>query len=259
MTQQSMSKKQMVIAEMYAQCKSRGDLAFNNGELRAICSRIGFSNVYDATKIDNSSLLPQVLVDDDLFVVHMGEGNHRFVSDISLGYHSFEEIPDDLRVNWPYRRSVLNNINTSESNVLSVGYNHRIIHDFLYEDITASPKIYGSNRTKTPLEYRIGGYEVNAKNVQLEIDLTAEYLGAVTVFEAKNGAPPDFNIFQLFNPFLYYTKLKDTLEVKIADLNACYLVRRGNRLRLYLYTFADPRDPASIELLRSAEYVLVAR
>ena len=259
MTPQPLSKKQTVITELYAQCKARGNLVFDNGEVKKVCDRVGFGNPFDATKLDNSSALPKVLVDDDVFVVHLGRGRHQFVSGIAVGYHQFESIPEESRYQWPYRRSLLNNINTSESNILSVGYNQRIIHDFLYEDIAASPKVYSSNRTHIPLDYRIGGDEINVSRVQVEIDFTTEYQGAVTVFEAKNGDPTDFNVFQLFNPFRYYSGLGAAKDIPIENINGCYLLRQGDRIRLYLYSFDDPHDPGSIQLLRNAEYTLVLR
>ncbi len=151
----------------------------------------------------------------------------------------------------------MNNINTSESNILSVGYNQRIIHDFLYDDIAASPKVYGSNRTHIPLDYQIGDIEINAERVQVEIDLTMEYQGAITVFEAKNGAPADFNVFQIFNPFRYYKRATEGIEG--VSIKACYLLRQGSQLILFLYSFADPRSPGSIYLERNAEYRLVPR
>ncbi|MCW3134124.1 MAG: hypothetical protein N2V78_07355 [Methanophagales archaeon] len=46
------------------------------------------------------------------------------------------------------KRRNLNEFDTSESNILSVASNQRIIHDFLYEDIVASPKVYSARRTK---------------------------------------------------------------------------------------------------------------
>ena len=165
--------------------------------------------------------------------------------------------PEERRYQWRYRRSILNNINTSESNVLSVGYNQRIIHDFLYEDITVSPKLYGSNRTQMSLDCRISGDAINATNVQVEIDLTLEHLGAITVFEAKNGEPVDFNVFQLFNPYRYYRQ--NTQSPPVTAINCCYLLRQDNRLRLYLYSFTDPQNPGSIRLKRNAEYTLVPR
>lgn len=261
MDSQPSSKKQAVIARLYAQCKERRDYVFDNSQVRKVAAEIGFGNPFDATKWDNSAKLPAELRNDDVFVIHLGEGRHKFVSGITIGYHKFESIHEGRKYEWPYRRSALNNINTSESNILSVGYNHRIIHDFLYQDIAASPKVYGSNRTQIPLTYRIGDDEITVSRVQVEIDYTTEYLGDVTVFEAKNGEPVDFNVFQLFNPFRYYFDLSSTKDISVKTVNCCYLLRLKDkhRLRLYLYSFTDPQDPGSIELLRNAEYKLVLR
>ena len=238
-------------------CKSRQDFVFNNDEVKTACARVGFGNPFDATKIDSSAGLPDALIEDDAFVVHLGRGVHRFVFGIENGYHRFEPIPDSDRISWTYRPSILNNINTSESNTLSIGYNQLIMHDFLYEDRTAAPKIYISNRTQMPLHYFVGDDEVNAVRVQIEIDLTLEHLGRVSVFEAKNGNPNDFNVSQLFNPFRYYLQTVDELDE--SSIDCCYLLRARNRLRLYLYRFTNPQSPGSITLMRNAEYTLVER
>ena len=251
------NKKIQVIEALYAKCKASGCMAFNNDFVKEVCEGIGFRNQFDITKVDSSAGLPDALVKDDVLIVHLGGGNHQFVQGISTGYHQFEPIPDSHKIQWEYRPSILNNINTSESNTLSVGYNQRIINDFLYEDITAEPKIYLSNRTHIPLAYYIGEDWVEARRVQVEIDMTMERNGAITVFEAKNGDPADFNVFQLFNPYRYYLQATEGLQGVSVD--CCYLLRYGNRIRLYLYQFEDPRLPASIRLARSAEYALVER
>lgn len=198
-----------------------------------------------------------------MFVVHLGRhqrlGWHQFVKGISAGYHRFEDVPEEETHQWNYHRSILNNVNSSESNILSVGYNQRIIHEFLYRDIAASPKVYGSNRTQIPLNYSIGDRRIIATRLQVEIDFTVENLGDVTVFEAKNGFPLDFNVFQLFNPVRYYKGLQETRGLRIEKVEGCYLLRDGARLRLYLYTFDDLDTPASIRLIRNAEYTLVER
>lgn len=251
------SKKKQVLEALYAVCKERGNFVFSNKEVKQACAQIGFGNPFDATKIDSSLVLPGALVSDDAFVIHLGKGNHRFMFGINSGYHRFEAVPDPSKIKWKYRRSILNNINTSESNILSVGINQRVIHDFLYRDITVSPKTYGSHRTKVPLSYRIGKDNINVDKVQVEIDLTIEHQGKITVFEAKNGEPPDFNVFQLFNPYRYYLQAIEGSDK--FSINCCYLLRENDRLRLYLYTFDDDRNPGSIRLMRNAEYNLVKR
>lgn len=253
-----MNKKQRVLTELFELCVGRQDFTFGNeDDVKPICLTHGFKNPFDVTKIDNSRGLPPVLRENDMFVVHLGEGHHKFVPGIARGYHGFEAVPIEQTFTWKYRRSLLNNINTSESNILSVANNQRIIHDFLYEDIMASPKSYGSNRTKIPAKYHVGEDPVDIDLVQVEIDFTLEYGGVVTFFEAKNGEPKDFNVFQLFHPLHYYLKATEEKEVK--SIQACYLLRKRNRLRLYLYSFDDPSTPESIRLERNAEYTLVER
>ena len=266
-----MNKKQEVIANLYTLCKERGDLTFDNDEVRRVAAEVGFRNPFDATKWDSSASLPDALRADDVFPVHLGQGRHRFVTGIDIGYHRFEDIPEERRIQWRYRRSMLNTVNTSESNIPSVGYNQHIIHDFLYDDIVASTKSYRSHRTTVSLDYCIGSVNISTRKLQLKIDFTLEYQGIITAFEAKNGFPNDFNVFQLFNPLRYYLHLIDTENLRptenlFADkclktpvIQCCYLLRHNERLRLYLYTFDDPQDPGSIHLKRSAEYTLVER
>ena len=256
------SNKKIVLANLYDICKARGNFVFSNNEVRAVSADFGFGNQFDATKLDDSSDLPNALIADDVFVVHLGRhGNetakHQFVHNIAIGFHEFEPIPDSSKIEWRYRPSILNNINTSESNFLSIANNQRILHDFLYEDIAASPKVYNSNRTQLRLDYRVGENQIQTGRVQMEIDMTMEYLGMITALEAKNGYPPDFNVFQLFNPFRYY--LQATQDREDTSINCCYLLRLEDRMRLYLYRFTNPQNPGSITLIRNAEYRLVER
>ncbi len=164
---------------------------------------------------------------------------------------------------WKYRKSILNEYDTSESNILSIGFNQRIIHDFLYEDIVANPKVYNARRTKTDLHYFIGDEEIKTNSLQMEIDLTAEYNQKVTVFEGKNNFPPDFSIYQVFHPFLYYYNLKIKEQLSIKEINCCYMLRKkidGNSiLKLYNYTFSNPIQLDSIKLIKSAQYNLIKR
>ena len=254
------SNKTRVLLKLYEQCQQRGESVFSNNDVREACREVGFSNLYDATKIDNTSLLPTRLKNDDVFVVHLGRGQHRFVTGIGEGYHVFEDIPDSCRRDWQYRRSILNAINSSESNILSVMFNQRIIHDFLYQDITVSPRQYNSHRTNVSFNYSLAGTLIRATNLQVEIDFTLEHDGLITVIEAKNGFPADFNIFQLYNAFRYYRRIIDARPDRATiTIACCYLLRQGPIVRIYRYTFADLDLPSSIQLIANAEYRLVER
>lgn len=250
-----MNKKQKVIDALYKACKKRRDPIFSNDEVKSVCQEIGFSNPFDATKFDNSSLLPESLLADDVYVEHVGEGWHRFVPGIESGFHTFEEIGEAEKHPWKYRPSLLNEHDKSESNILSVGFNQRILHDFLYEDIVANPKLYMSRRTTFTGSYKIRGDKVCVNRLQMEIDMVLENRGEITIVEGKNNFPKDFAVYQLFHPHLYYNTLKDEQAVGIADIQCCYLLRRERVLRLYLYRFHGV-EKTSLELIKKAEYTL---
>lgn len=257
------SKKQAVIKEILRRCKRSGTLEFNNDLVKEVAQKHKFGNPFDATKLDNSEDLPHELKQEDYFIVHLGGGRHCFVKGISTGYHSFEPISPPETFQWKYRQSILNELDTSESNILSLASNQRIIHDFLYNDIVASPKVYNARRTKMSITYRAGDVLITAQNLQLEIDLTFEHQGIVTVLEAKNGFPPDFAVYQLYHPFRYYINLKVTNQLPISQITCCYLLRKQeggtSTLRLYNYVFDDEEQIASIRLLKKAQYQLTRR
>jgi hypothetical protein len=259
-----MGTKQEVIAELFKRCKAKGTWEFDNDLVRQVAASKGFANLFDATKIDHSALLPPELRREDYFFVHLGAGGkHRFVKGISIGFHTFEKILDSEVIDWKYRQSILNELDTSESNILSVASNQRVIHDFLYNDIVASPKVYNARRTKRSIEYRIGTQRIRATNLQMEIDLTMELDGVVTVFEGKNGTPEDFAVYQLFHPFKYYKSIISELGLAIRMVTGCYILRERRQdrsvLRLYNYTFDDEDDMGSIRLLKKSQYNLIKR
>jgi len=258
-----MGIKQDVIAEIFKICKKRKNFTFNNELVKEICEKHSFRNLFDATKLDDTSKFPKVLLDEGCFVLHLGQGKHRFVKGISKGFHHFENIKKRHIYDWKYRKSILNEFDSSESNVLSVAGNQRIIHDFLYDDIVAAPKVYNARRTKMTLSYNVGKVSIKAQDIQMEIDLTMELQGVITVFEAKNGFPENFAVYQLFHPFKYYSTLKEEKRLNVEQINCCYILRKKESgksvLRLYTYTFEDENNMASIKLLKNAQYNLIKR
>lgn len=258
-----MGKKQQVISHLFKVCSQRGEYVFDNNLVKKISQEMKFGNPFDATKLDNSDLIPEDVRSADYFIVHLGSGSHAFYRGINYGYHKFETISKDETFEWKYHKSLLNEFDTSESNILSVVSNQRIIHDFLYNDIVASPRVYNARRTKASFSYRLGEQIVETNNVQMEIDLTLEYQGVVTVVEGKNGFSQDFAIYQLFHPFKYYNDLKNQNQLDIKQISCCYVLREKNKgstvLRLYNYTFDDENRIDSIRLLKKAQYILTTR
>lgn len=123
--------KQDIIEEIFSICKKRKDFIFDNKLVKEISKKHGFGNPFDVTKLDTSKLLPDILLGEDYFILHLGKGKHVFVKGINKGFHSFEKIDSKNIFEWKYRKSILNEFDTSELNILSVANNQRIIHDFL--------------------------------------------------------------------------------------------------------------------------------
>ena len=151
------NKKQKVIEELFKICKKRNNFIFDNILVKKVCTEIGFGNPFDVTKLDNKDKLPKILLDNDYCIIHLGKGKHKFYKGIGLVYHNFEKIEDKDTKDWKYIKSLLNQFNSSESNILSVANNQRILHQFLFEedkefdnvDISKRPKTYFPQRTKT--------------------------------------------------------------------------------------------------------------
>ncbi len=265
-----MSKKDNTLIEIYQICQKRKNFDFDNELVKDISKKHGFGNPFDATKLDNKSKLPNVLLDNDIAVIHLGSGKHRFVKGVEKVYHNFEPIQKEIE--WKYKRSLLNLYNTSESNILSVANNQRILHHFLFGkdtefddvDITKRPKTYFPHRTKTSFSYNFGKDTfIKLDSIQIEIDLTIEFQGTIGVFEGKNGKPDNFAIYQIYHPFLYYFSANEDSSIsgRIKKIICVYVVKtiekKNLKLKLWAYTFHEPKDITSIKFLKSYCYHLV--
>jgi hypothetical protein len=264
------SKKDKVIEELFKICLKNKKFVFHNDLVKDVCKKIGFGNPFDVTKIDNTTKLPKILLDNDYTIIHLGSGNHMFIKGINKVFHNFE--PIQKTIEWNYKKSLLNQFNSSESNILSVANNQRILHHFLFGkdkefdsvDISQRPKTYFPHRTKTSIEYFVGKeIKVKLDKIQIEIDLTIEYKGTVGIFEGKNGKPKSFNIYQIYHPFLYYYNISKNSEIsgKIKDIICVYVVRERTKkfdiIKLWAYTFTKPLDITSIKFEKSAAYHLI--
>lgn len=270
-TEKKISRKKIVIEEVFKICKAKNDFVFHNDLVKDVSRKIGVGNPFDVTKLDTKKKLPQTLVEEGYAVIHLGKGYHKFLKKMDLVFHHFEPIQEEIQ--WQYRKSLLNNYNTSESNILSVANNQRILHHFLFGediefddvDISKRPKTYFPHRTRKSFSYNFGkDLPVSVEKMQIEIDLTLEFEGIVSIFEAKNGKPDNFSIYQLYHPFLYYYTANEQEDVrgKIKEIFCVYMARQRNKksgdvLRFWQYTFEDPLDITSIKLVKSVAYQLV--
>jgi hypothetical protein len=265
-----MGKKQEVITKLFEICQKRRDYVFDNDMVKKVCDEIGFGNPFDVTKIDKIEVLPERVRELDYALIHLGSGRHRFVKGLEKVFHPFENTKGIIE--WPYRQSLLNEYNTSESNILSVANNQRILHHFLFGedtefasvDIAQRPKTYFPHRTKTSFEYTFGpDITIQAENIQIEVDVTIEFNGVISIFEAKNGNPDNFSVYQLFHPALYYHQARQQPAIgkKMKEILCVYVVRQviesNSELKLWCYKFTNPTDLTSIKLQKSACYRLI--
>lgn len=257
------NKKNIVIEKLFEQCRNNHNYRFSNELVKEISKSVGFGNPFDVTKIDVKEKLPKLLLDNDYCIIHLGNGQHQFIKGIDTIYHKFETIKKEDIIEWSYKKSLLNQYNDSESNILSVANNQRILHNFLFGDdieysslpVEKRPKTYFPHRTKKTVEYLFNETSITAKNQQIEIDLTIEYSGIIGLFEAKNGNPANFNVYQLFYPYLYYALSGLNYE----QIKCVYLVRtkQGNtsEITLWEYEFTD-KKLNSIKYIKSKKYIL---
>lgn len=257
------NKKQKVITDIFKICKEKSSFVFHNDLVKKVSKKHKFGNPFDATKLDTLDKFPKVMIKNDYFIIHQGQGYHKFIKGIEKAFHKFEKISAEHIIAKEYKKSILNEYDTSESNMLSVGSNLKIFHHFLYGSAETIPKIYFPRRTKTSFEYYFDKEKVVMDSIQMEIDLTMEYNGLVTVFEGKNGLPENFAIYQLFHPFKYFSNIKNENKLPIEQITACYVLRyrenNNSHIRLYNYTFEDENNICSIKLLKNAQYNLIGK
>ena len=257
-----MSKKEKLIIALFNRCRERGKFTFDNDLVKEMSRPIDFKNQFDATKIDHSELLPDEIRDTGYCIAHLGKGRHKFIKELGAWNHQFEPITENEREQCKYKPSLLNHTDESESNIVSVAYNQKIIQHFLYGDIVKTPMIYMSRRTKITASYNVGMEEINVEKLQVELDATFELNGEITVLEAKNElsrkSHVDFAVYQIFHPFLYYHN-KNIPNVK--KIECCYLLqnKKEKTIRLYLYSFPDINDMKSIQLVKKSIYNLKAQ
>lgn len=257
------NRKHLVLSDLLEYCQKNNNFTFDNDLVKKICEKYGISNQFDVTKLDSTDKLPQFFRDEDMCLLHLGQGKHKFIKGINKLYHKFEPIQNSVK--WEYKKSLLNQYNDSESNALSVANNQRILHDFLFGkdlefeniDISKRPKTYFPHRTKADLEYYFENEKIIAEHQQIEIDLTIEFNGTIGIFEAKNGNPNNFNIYQIYHPFLYY----HISNLPIKEIICVYLVwqKDKQKIKLWAYTFNNPFQLDSIKFLKSKEYILIRK
>ena len=204
-------------------------------------------------KWDSSEDLPQILRSSGLNLLPKSRSAY-LISDYQL-YQQFPKTPaDELEYvpTRPYESIDFDNI-TSESNAINAMLIAGILDDFLGVSRNETVETFNGRMGSGPLDFyvnRINGGKAHiiTDSTQLEIDGGFENDDSVIIMEAKNVPHPDFHVRQLYFPYLLWSK-----KVK-KEIRLVFSQYVDSIYHLYEYTFADPNDYSSIQLLRRKDY-----
>lgn len=245
----------------------------DNDEIRRV---VPGGNQFDLTKIDSRRRLPTEMVDDDVCLVHLGNGRHEFINGIDRVYRLFDPSPPPV-VRY-FQPGALHQIDrTREAGLLSTLFNERVFHEFLYQDIKTEARVHLPGRKKAgSFAYKIGpSTRVEVSRLQVELDFILEATLAerpldVSVAEAKIGSAPDFNVSQLYLPYRFLMSQQGGATPRFTlrplfvrqyplrtDASTPGLPPGNHQVTsLYEYRFEDPEDLASIRFVGARSYYL---
>ena len=105
-----LGKKRETVRELFLEAKEKASnedfIVFDNDLVKKCASMTGFKNPFDVVKHDTQKTLPDEMISEDYFIIHLGKGRHAFVRGANCGFsgfRSFENIPQKDRDVWPFR------------------------------------------------------------------------------------------------------------------------------------------------------------
>src|SRR3990170_4697996 len=253
------SKKRQLIIQIFEALRGldkRSDvLPFSNETVKEVSTRVRFRNPFDATKFNTYESLPECLKQEGFIVVHLGRGNHAFVR--GVGFHNFEPIQQSK--SWSLSNSIVSKLGSIEADTVSTIYNEKIIHDFLFGDVSINLKIHISRRSNITYDFWIGKNRLHADYLQIEMDALFESRGTIATVEVKNVKHSNFEIRQLYSTFRYLDRFyRDGVIPSNFNIRHLFaVVSKGAKedfYRIYEYTFTNWKHMDSINLVKNAQY-----
>ncbi|MFN3427931.1 MAG: DUF6997 domain-containing protein, partial [Candidatus Thermochlorobacter sp.] len=141
-------------------------------------------------------------------------------------------------------------IGNSEMQHLDFAFASSLLREFLEDD---SLVLTIRGRKYTPkFEFYAGKHrqKLSVESVQTEIDAGYEGKDQVVLIEAKNASTKNTIIRQLYYPFRQW---KTHTQKKVSLL---FFEKRKNEYSLWQFGFTDKYDYNSIELLKSAKFII---
>lgn len=199
-------------------------------------------------KIDHRKQLPEVMINNGLFILPVKNGHYIIVKG-----EGFIDIPEITSTPLEYTPKLSfepdsSKIGNSEMQHLDYCFAISLVKTFS-EDETLVLTIRG--RKYTPkFSYKIGEQIINVESVQTEVDAGYEGENKIVLIEAKNSKTKDINIRQLFYP---YKQWSVHTGKKVSLL---FFEKRGKLYNFWEYEFDNPNDFNSIKLVKSKKYTI---
>ena len=75
----NISKKHKVLLKIFEICENKRNYIFDNELIKEVCKEVGFGNPFDVTKLDSIEKLPKKFIEEDIAIIHLGQGRHKFI------------------------------------------------------------------------------------------------------------------------------------------------------------------------------------
>ena len=207
-------------------------------------------------KLDTREERPQVFIDNGLFLLAVKNGKYTKYAIIKgEGYVDIPPIHAPLsqyRSEFPFELETTK-IGDSEMQHLDRAYALSLIRHFV-GDRSLVLTIRG--RKFTPeFNFYTGGFLLNVKGVQTEVDAGYEGENQVVLIEAKGGKASNTIIRQIYYPFRQW-QMHTTKRVSMLFFQQ---VSRGQtrEYHIWQFVFDDPENYNSIRLEKSARYEII--
>lgn len=197
-------------------------------------------------KMDTRESLPDVMRDNELFLLPVNNGRYALVK--GEGYLDIPDIPGEAenyesKLPFPLLSS---EIGDSEMQHLDFAYAVSIVRTFM-DDPSLVLTIRG--RKYTPeFTFRVGEQEITANGVQTEVDAGYEGENQLVLIEAKNSQTTNTIIRQLYYPYRQWKKRTGK------NVSTLFFEKREGEYLVWEYLFTNEHNYNSIQLKRAKKY-----
>lgn len=199
-------------------------------------------------KQDTREQRPQVFKDNNLFLLPTMNGHYAILKgDGYLDIPTVEAQQKQYASKLEFKLESAE-VGNSEMQHLDYAYAVSLIRTFC-EDPTLVLTIRG--RKYTPeFSFNFHRQAVAVKGVQTEVDAGFEGKNQIVLIEAKNSKTTNTIIRQLYYPYRQWT------EMTSKKVRTLFFEKRGAVYNIWEFTFSDIHQYESIELLKTASYVI---